>query len=49
MFVFSQRLCAEGHSCTTQTRWVDHPPTRDFVLVKVPVEKHRTGTDFQSY
>ncbi|CAF0804566.1 unnamed protein product [Rotaria sordida] len=38
-----QRLCEEGHSCTTKTRWVDHPPSRDSPFIKQPPQKHRTG------
>lgn len=38
-----QKLCEEGHSCTTKTRWVDHPASRDSPFVKQPPEKHRTG------
>ncbi|CAF4680554.1 unnamed protein product [Rotaria sp. Silwood1] len=38
-----QRLCQEGHSCTTKTRWVDHPPSRDSPFIKQIPQKHRTG------
>ncbi|CAM4868104.1 unnamed protein product [Rotaria socialis] len=38
-----QKLCDEGHSCTTKTRWVDHPPSRDSPFVKQQPQKHRTG------
>ena len=42
----NSRLCEEGHSCTTKTRWVDHPPSRDSTLIKQPIHKHRTGRLF---
>lgn len=38
-----QKLSDEGHSCTTKTRWVDHPASRDSPLIKQSVQKHRTG------
>ncbi|UJR31671.1 hypothetical protein I4U23_019152 [Adineta vaga] len=38
-----QRLSEEGHSCTTKTRWVDHPPSRDSSFIKQPSQPHRTG------
>lgn len=33
----------EGHPCTTKTRWIDHPATRDSPFVKIPSPVHRTG------
>ncbi len=44
----SKRLCEEGHSCTTKTRWVDHPSSRDSLFVKQPLQKHQTGINLQA-